>query len=166
MFHQKCFSGTNQNKQNQTSLLLVAPLPKGSWALSDTASVSDAIECIQPLNALPLTFFYAAVFDELIQVRQKKMKGIFWIGWKIFYLLSMWLSVKILKNPCALFLHVFCFTRSQESMCLFIIIKVIVVLAINNRNWNNPSSIGNWKQLSEGSKPQCFVIKCVFRIRS
>lgn len=69
MFHQKCFSGTNQNKQNQTSLLLAAALPKGSRTLSDTASVSDAIEGIQPLNALPLTFFYAAVFDKLIQVR-------------------------------------------------------------------------------------------------
>lgn len=68
MFHQKCFSGTNQNKQSPTSLLLVTPLPKGSWALNDTASVLDAIEGIQPLNALPLTFFFTVVFDKLIQI--------------------------------------------------------------------------------------------------
>lgn len=68
MFHQKCFSGTNQNKQNPSDLLLVAPLPKESRALSDTASVLDAIEGIQPINALPLGFFYTVVFDKLIQL--------------------------------------------------------------------------------------------------
>lgn len=74
MFHQKCFSGTNQNKQNPTGLLLVAPLAKGCRALSDTASVLDAIEGIQPLNALPLTFFYAVVFEKLIQRGWRKGK--------------------------------------------------------------------------------------------
>jgi len=43
MFHQKSFSGRNQNKQNPTGLLSVAPLPEGSQALRDTASVSDSI---------------------------------------------------------------------------------------------------------------------------
>lgn len=91
MFHQKCFSGTNQNKQNPTSLLLVVPLPK---RVQGTQWRSICLRCYWRHSGSKCSFHWHSFMLWYLKNSYSraggKEKGIFWIGWKIFNLLSTW----------------------------------------------------------------------------
>lgn len=151
MFHQKCFSGTNQNKQNPTSLLLVAPLPK---RVQGTQWHSICLRCYWRHSASKCSSTDVLLCCGIWKTRttgleERKKASFEWGGkYLIFSLPDLFLE--------------FSGTCLEKPSIHISLLKLMLFLLLTTGYWNNPCRILNLKLRS--SSPSVLSLN-VFRIR-
>lgn len=156
MFHQKCFSGTNQNKQNPTGLLLVAPLPQ---MVQGTQWHSICLRCYWRHSASKCSstdvLLCCGIWKTYTTGLEERKKASFEQGGKYFIFSPPDLSLNFSGSCLCCFFH---FRERQVST--YLLLKLILFLLLTTGYCNNPCRILNWK-LAEVFKPQCPFTKCV-----
>lgn len=128
MFHQKCFSGTNQNKQNPTGLLLVARLPK---RVQGTQWHSICLRCYWRHSASKCSstdvLLCCGIWKTYTTGLEERKKTSFEQGGKYLIFSPPDLSLKF-SGTCLC-----CFSTLGKAKYPHIFIKIDVVFVINNR---------------------------------